>query len=191
MQKGGSRYKQLWVKSSGLVKSFFYFFIFCFAASPRFKEPVFPVAGPDQSDGCGDGAVPPLGSVLPLSAQPERDGGDGGHAGRPARLRAAAAAPQHQADEGTIPKRGLFPSGAAVVTLLFQVRDVAALARLSGLLTLNLDGTEVSESGLQHLASHPLLSSLSLAGISVADGNRALQIISGAPPVVMLLLSSL
>lgn len=80
---------------------------------------------------------------------------------------------------------------AAMVTLLFQVRDVAALARLSGLLTLNLDGTEVSESGLQHLASHPLLSSLSLAGISVADGNRALQIISGVPPVFMSLFSSI
>lgn len=61
---------------------------------------------------------------------------------------------------------------------------MAALARLSGLLTLNLDGTEVSESGLEHLASHPLLSSLSLAGISVADGNQALQIISGGPPVL-------
>lgn len=68
------------------------------------------------------------------------------------------------------------------MTSLCQVRDVAALAGLSGLQTLNLDGTEVSESGLEHLASHPLLSSLSLAGISVADGNQALQIISGAPP---------
>lgn len=68
---------------------------------------------------------------------------------------------------------------------------MAALARLSGLLTLNLDGTEVSESGLQHLASHPLLSSLSLAGISVADGNRALQIISGGPPVFTISFSSL
>lgn len=71
---------------------------------------------------------------------------------------------------------------AAMVTLLCQVRDVAALARLSGLHTLNLDGTDVSESGLEHLASHPLLSSLSLAGISVTDGNQALQIISGVPP---------
>lgn len=58
---------------------------------------------------------------------------------------------------------------------------MAALAGLSGLQTLNLDGTEVSESGLEHLASHPLLSSLSLAGIAVADGDRALQIISGGP----------
>lgn len=79
---------------------------------------------------------------------------------------------------------------AAIMTLLCQVRDVAALARLSGLLTLNLDGTEVSESGLEHLASHPLLSSLSLAGISVTDGNQALQIISGVPPVFLLLFSS-
>lgn len=77
---------------------------------------MFPVAGPDQSDGCGDGAVPPLGSVLPLSAQPERDGGDRGHAGRPARLRAAAAAPQHQADEGTNPQTWTFPVRAAAVT---------------------------------------------------------------------------
>lgn len=61
---------------------------------------------------------------------------------------------------------------------------MAALARLSGLLTLNLDGTDVSESGLEHLASHPLLSSLSLAGISVADGNQALQIISGVLPII-------
>lgn len=76
------------------------------------------------------------------------------------------------------------------MTLLCQVRDVAALARLPGLLTLNLDGTEVSESGLEHLASHPLLSSLSLAGISVADGNQALQIISGVPAVFRLLSSS-
>lgn len=68
------------------------------------------------------------------------------------------------------------------MTSLCQVRDVAALAGLSGLQTLNLDGTDVSESGLEHLASHPLLSSLSLAGISVADGNQALQIISGAIP---------
>lgn len=76
------------------------------------------------------------------------------------------------------------------MTLLCQVRDVAALARLSCLLTLNLDGTEVSESGLEHLASHPLLSSLSLAGISVADGNQALQIISGVPPALLLSFSS-
>lgn len=76
------------------------------------------------------------------------------------------------------------------MALLCQVRDVAALARLTSLLTLNLDGTEVSESGLEHLASHPLLSSLSLAGISVADGNQALQIISGVPPGFRLLCSS-
>lgn len=79
---------------------------------------------------------------------------------------------------------------AAIMTSFCQVRDVAALAGLSNLQTLNLDGTEVSESGLEHLASHPLLSSLSLAGISVADGNRALQIISGVPPVFMLFFPS-
>ncbi|XP_074477765.1 uncharacterized protein LOC141759525 [Sebastes fasciatus] len=60
-----------------------------------------------------------------------------------------------------------------------QVRDVSALAELSSLQTLNLDGTGVSESSLGHLATHPALSSLSLAGIAVADGNHALQIISG------------
>lgn len=63
---------------------------------------MFPVAGPDQSDGCRDGAVPPFGAVLPLSAQPEPDGGDRGHAGRPAQLRATAAASEHQADKGMI-----------------------------------------------------------------------------------------
>lgn len=63
--------------------------------------------------------------------------------------------------------------------LLCQVRDVSALADLSNLQTLNLDGTGVTESSLEHLATHPALSSLSLAGIPVADGNQALQIISG------------
>lgn len=60
-----------------------------------------------------------------------------------------------------------------------QVRDVSALAELSSLQTLNLDGTSVTEGSLEHLASHPTLSSLSLAGVPVADGNQALQIISG------------
>lgn len=60
-----------------------------------------------------------------------------------------------------------------------KVRDVSALAELSSLQTLNLDGTGVMESSLEHLATHPTLSSLSLAGIPVADGNHALQIISG------------
>lgn len=66
-------------------------------------------------------------------------------------------------------------------TFLFfcQVRDVSALAELSSLQTLNLDGTSVTEGSLEHLASHPTLSSLSLAGVPVADGNQALQIISG------------
>ncbi|KAM8731601.1 uncharacterized protein AB9X84_025940 [Acanthopagrus schlegelii] len=60
-----------------------------------------------------------------------------------------------------------------------KVRDVSALAELSSLQTLNLDGTSVTEGSLEHLASHPTLSSLSLAGVPVADGNQALQIISG------------
>ncbi|XP_044031816.1 uncharacterized protein si:ch73-173p19.1 [Siniperca chuatsi] len=60
-----------------------------------------------------------------------------------------------------------------------KVRDVSALAEVSSLQTLNLDGTSVTESSLEHLATHPALSSLSLAGIPVADGNQALQIISG------------
>lgn len=60
-----------------------------------------------------------------------------------------------------------------------KVRDVSALAQMSSLQTLNLDGTGVTESSLEHLASHPALSALSLAGINVTDGNQALQIISG------------
>lgn len=60
-----------------------------------------------------------------------------------------------------------------------KVGDVSALAEMSSLQTLNLDGTGVTESSLEHLASHPALSSLSLAGIPVVDGNQALQIISG------------
>ncbi|XP_060920940.1 uncharacterized protein si:ch73-173p19.1 [Labrus mixtus] len=60
-----------------------------------------------------------------------------------------------------------------------KVTDVSALAELSSLQTLNLDGTGVTESSLERLATHPALSSLSLAGIPVADGNHALQIISG------------
>nr|XP_033494663.1 uncharacterized protein si:ch73-173p19.1 isoform X2 [Epinephelus lanceolatus] len=60
-----------------------------------------------------------------------------------------------------------------------KVRDVSALAEMSSVQTLNLDGTGVTESSLEHLATHPALSSLSLAGIPVADGNQALQIISG------------
>lgn len=60
-----------------------------------------------------------------------------------------------------------------------QVEDTSALARLPCLHTLNLDGTNVTESGLAHLASHPALASLSLAGIPVQDSNRALLIISG------------
>lgn len=60
-----------------------------------------------------------------------------------------------------------------------KVQDVTALAQMSSLQTLNLDGTGVTEGSLEHLATHPTLSSLSLGGISVQDGNQALQIISG------------
>ncbi|XP_019962910.1 uncharacterized protein [Paralichthys olivaceus] len=60
-----------------------------------------------------------------------------------------------------------------------KVEDVSALAELSSLQTLNLDGTNVTEASLKYLATLPALSSLSLAGIPVADGNHALQIISG------------
>jgi len=60
-----------------------------------------------------------------------------------------------------------------------QVSDVSALAGLSSLQTLNLDGTCVTEGSLEHLATHPGLMSLSLAGIPVADGDHVLQIISG------------
>nr|XP_015209955.1 PREDICTED: uncharacterized protein LOC107078250 isoform X1 [Lepisosteus oculatus] len=60
-----------------------------------------------------------------------------------------------------------------------KVSDVSALAKLCSLQSLYLDGTGVTEVSLQHLASHPALSVLSLAGIQVTDGNRALEIISG------------
>lgn len=60
-----------------------------------------------------------------------------------------------------------------------KVKDVSALAELSSLQTLNLDGTGVTEGSLEHIATHPALSSLSLAGIPVEDGNHVLQIISG------------
>ncbi|XP_030625124.1 uncharacterized protein LOC115808026 [Chanos chanos] len=60
-----------------------------------------------------------------------------------------------------------------------KVNDLSALAELCSLHTLYLDGTGVQEDSLQHLATHPNLSALSLAGIPVADGNVALEIISG------------
>lgn len=59
------------------------------------------------------------------------------------------------------------------------MRDVSALAALPSLQTLYLDGTAVREGSLEHLATHSALSALSVAGISVADGNNVLQIISG------------
>ncbi|XP_022051942.2 uncharacterized protein si:ch73-173p19.1 [Acanthochromis polyacanthus] len=60
-----------------------------------------------------------------------------------------------------------------------KVKDVTALAGMSNLHTLNLDGTGVTEASLEHLASHPALTSLSIGGIPVIDGNHALQIVSG------------
>lgn len=60
-----------------------------------------------------------------------------------------------------------------------QVREVSALADLSALQTLYLDGTAVTEASLESLAAHPTLSGLGLAGIPVTSGNHALQIISG------------
>jgi len=59
------------------------------------------------------------------------------------------------------------------------VKDVTALAEMSSLQTLNLDGTGVTEASLESLGTHPALSSLSLGGIPVLDGNQTLQIISG------------
>uniref|UniRef100_A0A3Q1H5Y9 Uncharacterized protein n=1 Tax=Anabas testudineus TaxID=64144 RepID=A0A3Q1H5Y9_ANATE len=60
-----------------------------------------------------------------------------------------------------------------------KVKDVSALAELFSLQTLNLDGTGVTGESLKYISSLPALSSLSLAGIPVANGNHALQIISG------------
>lgn len=60
-----------------------------------------------------------------------------------------------------------------------KVRDVTALAEMSNLQTLNLDGTGVTEDSLEHIATLPALSSLSLGGIPVLDGNHTLQIIAG------------
>ncbi|XP_069552456.1 uncharacterized protein [Brachyistius frenatus] len=60
-----------------------------------------------------------------------------------------------------------------------KVKDVTALAEMVSLQTLNLDGTSVTEGSLERLANHPVLSSLSVGGIPVLDGDHALQIISG------------
>lgn len=60
-----------------------------------------------------------------------------------------------------------------------KVKDVTALAGMSSLHTLNLDGTGVTEASLEHLAAHPALTALSIGGIPVIDGNHALQIVSG------------
>ncbi|MEQ2194670.1 hypothetical protein XENOCAPTIV_001221 [Xenoophorus captivus] len=62
---------------------------------------------------------------------------------------------------------------------LSLVKDISALALLSSLQTLNLDGTGVTEASLENISTHPTLTSLSLGGISVKDGNHTLQIISG------------
>uniref|UniRef100_A0A3P9KEK5 Si:ch73-173p19.1 n=1 Tax=Oryzias latipes TaxID=8090 RepID=A0A3P9KEK5_ORYLA len=60
-----------------------------------------------------------------------------------------------------------------------KVKDVSALAEMSSLQTLSVDGTGVTEETLENLAAHPALSSLSLGGIPVQDGNRTLEIVSG------------
>ncbi|KAF7667984.1 hypothetical protein LDENG_00037520 [Lucifuga dentata] len=60
-----------------------------------------------------------------------------------------------------------------------KITDVSALAELSSLQTLNLDGTRVTEASLELLASHSSLSCLSLGGVPVVDGNHILKIISG------------
>lgn len=60
-----------------------------------------------------------------------------------------------------------------------KVSHVTALSQMCSLQTLSLDGTGVTEASLEHLSNHPTLSSLSLAGIPVTDGNHTLQIISG------------
>lgn len=60
-----------------------------------------------------------------------------------------------------------------------NVDDVTALSQMCSLQTLSLDDTRVTETSLEHLSNHPTLSSLSLAGIHVMDGNHTLQIISG------------
>ncbi|XP_038153912.1 uncharacterized protein si:ch73-173p19.1 isoform X2 [Cyprinodon tularosa] len=60
-----------------------------------------------------------------------------------------------------------------------KVKDISALAELSSLQTLNVDGTGVTEASLESISTHPALSSLGLGGIAVKDGNHALKIISG------------
>ncbi|XP_077592622.1 uncharacterized protein LOC144209928 [Stigmatopora nigra] len=62
-----------------------------------------------------------------------------------------------------------------------KVSDVSALLSLTSLQTLNLDGTAATEDSLARLGAHPSLSSLSLAGVLVSDGDHVLQIISGLP----------
>ncbi|XP_041103536.1 uncharacterized protein si:ch73-173p19.1 [Polyodon spathula] len=77
----------------------------------------------------------------------------------------------------------MLPSSVPQLKLLSikqtKICDVSTLKELRCLHTLHLDSTCVSENSLQHLAAHPALSSLSLAGIPVANGNKVLQIISG------------
>lgn len=143
---------------------------------------MLPISGPDQSDWFWDGSVSSVGSVLPVSAQPEPDSSDWSYTGSPSCLCTTAAPAQHQADEGTLPPLTLcryFGSVKLQLAICLQVEDLSALAELSSLQTLNLDGTAVREESLKHLATLPSLSSLSLAGIPIVDGNRALQSISG------------
>ncbi|XP_055007005.1 uncharacterized protein si:ch73-173p19.1 isoform X2 [Boleophthalmus pectinirostris] len=60
-----------------------------------------------------------------------------------------------------------------------KVSQVTALSQMCHLQTLSLDGTGVTETSLENLRNHPSLSSLSLKGIRVVDGDQTLQIISG------------
>ncbi|XP_067833680.1 uncharacterized protein si:ch73-173p19.1 [Heptranchias perlo] len=60
-----------------------------------------------------------------------------------------------------------------------KVSDVSALKDLPALQTLHLDNTDITESSLRALGSHPALSSLSVSGIQSLSGNVTLQIISG------------
>ncbi|XP_067887169.1 uncharacterized protein si:ch73-173p19.1 [Heterodontus francisci] len=60
-----------------------------------------------------------------------------------------------------------------------KVCDVSALKDLPALQTLHLDNTNITESSLRALSSHPTLSSLSVPGLQSLSGDVTLQIISG------------
>ncbi|XP_039609154.1 uncharacterized protein si:ch73-173p19.1 [Polypterus senegalus] len=60
-----------------------------------------------------------------------------------------------------------------------KIFDISALKGMLCLHTLHIDHTCVSETSLLHLAAHPSLSVLGLAGIPVNNGNHVLEIVSG------------